>query len=106
MKEVCDFYESKKEVGLDKISEVFALNRDTVRNYLKRGAQIGLCTYSVAESMKLVKRIRAKALGEKSHLLGVRIRELYETRKPITKTKIAEMLGISRNTVIKHLKHH
>lgn len=63
VKIACDLWNSKIETvnKLINISNEMKLCKNTIRNYLKRGSKIGLCTYNpYEESKKALKRNRCK----------------------------------------------
>ena len=51
VREVCDYWNSHTTTPTE-MQEVFSIKRNTIRNYLKRGAKLGLCSYSVEEASK------------------------------------------------------
>lgn len=71
LKMVCDYWNIKNEYETtSNLAEVFKLDRSTIRDYLKRGSGIGLCSYD-AESEK-------KRGNDKSHINARRKVSVYD----------------------------
>lgn len=51
VKQVCDMYQSGVH-NITQLKDIFYLNRGTIANYLKRGASLGLCDYTIEKSRK------------------------------------------------------
>lgn len=49
-KTVCQYFNQHKEATVTDISKVFHLNRKTIREYLKKGTDIGWCNYNVDDA--------------------------------------------------------
>lgn len=49
---ICSYYNEHNDMLLDEISENIKVCRTTLWKYLKKGAELGLCNYSVEESVK------------------------------------------------------
>lgn len=62
MKEACDIWNFQK-LHIGKISEILGVSTSTVRGYLKKGVELGICDYSKSESKSrsgLVRVVRVK----------------------------------------------
>ena len=60
VKEVCDYWHEHREINGEDIttkdvSKIFGLNKSTIRNYFKKGKQLGWCNYNPKEESKLIK---------------------------------------------------
>lgn len=65
MKEVCDFYNEHKDMTPPNIAPYFRIDRVTVLEYLKRGAEIGICHYDVEQAKRDSKIKGAQAASKK-----------------------------------------
>lgn len=64
LKEVCEFYNTHKEMTPPMIAPIFKVRRQTILNYLKKGTDLGLCSYDVKKA-KIESRFKgAKIVGE------------------------------------------
>lgn len=62
MREVCNFYNQHKDMTPPMIAPYFNINRVTVLDYLKRGAELGLCDYDV-EKAKIEAKIKGATMA-------------------------------------------
>lgn len=66
IKEVCNYYKNNEHKTTIDIGKVFGLNRSTVRDYLNKGYDLGLCEYNADGEVK--KRISKLINSNKSKL--------------------------------------
>lgn len=52
VKEVCDYYKKHPGMTTTDLGKEFGMNRNTIRNYLKKGNELGWCKYNVEEEKK------------------------------------------------------
>lgn len=64
MKEVCDFYNQHNDMTPPMIASYFNISRVTIVEYLKRGAELGLCDYNV-ERAKIESWLKASKVSAK-----------------------------------------
>lgn len=54
IKEVCDYWNNKKEEETTRdLSELFKVNKNTIREYLKKGTKLGWCNYNPLQTKKV-----------------------------------------------------
>ena len=86
VKEVCDYWNNnRQEWGTTKtLAEVFGLSRDTIVDYLKKGAGLGWCEYDAKEEMIKTGRLNGKSTGKRVAMYDLNrnfIMEEYSTRE-------------------------
>ena len=53
MKEVCEYWNNKKDSeSMNDLFQKLGINRNTIRNYLKKGTKLGWCEYNPKEEIK------------------------------------------------------
>lgn len=57
---ICDYFNNNKNVSTEDIAKVFKINRTTVRAYLKKGAEFGLCNYDAKHPYKNHKKRKSE----------------------------------------------
>lgn len=113
-KDVCLYYERNKNLTCKEISDIFGCGTYTITQYLKKGAEIGWCTYSVKEAKR--KSIEKLALYYKKHkrhsvyddipVFGIK-NNIYTYYNSITMA--ANIIGVRPNrikAVCEHTKYH
>ena len=86
VKEVCEYWNNnRQEWGTTKtLAEVFGLSRDTIVDYLKKGAGLGWCEYDAKEEMIKTGRLNGKSTGKRVAMYDLNrnfIMEEYSTRE-------------------------
>jgi Mn-dependent DtxR family transcriptional regulator/very-short-patch-repair endonuclease len=52
-KEVCNFRNNNPDIAIKDIAQKYNIGRDTVRSYLKKGSELGWCSYNSEEEIKV-----------------------------------------------------
>lgn len=66
VKEVCDYWNNKREnEGTIDLEKIFKLNRGTIIRYLKRGNELGWCSYDTKKEVKRYSSKNGKLNGKK-----------------------------------------
>ena len=84
IKEVCDYWHEHVEVNKEKLnlrnlSNIFCLNRDTIRKYLNKGYKLGWCNYVIGSKNNrksngktiIVKNIETKEYWEFDSIISI-----------------------------------
>ena len=60
--EVCKYYDKLNDKIIEVVVSKFKINRNTITKYLKLGTKIGLCDYTLKNSIELALERRRKAV--------------------------------------------
>ena len=99
--EVCKCWKETKKTT-SQIGEIFNLNRTTIKNYLKKGAKLGLCEYDGGKEKARVKKMsrgheqRDKKLTE--------ICDFYNKQPGVDLEDIAKAFETTKRTIREYLK--
>lgn len=100
--EVCLYWKEQKEVNKDLtttiMAEIFNVERNTIRIWLKWGNKSGLCIYNSEEESKAQKRRMSKFV----YLIKPDGTKEYD--EAMSQNKLAIQIGISRHTIKDRLK--
>ena len=61
VKEVCDYYKEHPMVITSDLAKEFSISSKTIREYLKRGTELGWCEYDAKEEMRRNGRLKGKS---------------------------------------------
>ena len=98
IKEVCEYWSRKEDWKTTKtLVEIFGLSRDTIIDYLKKGAELGWCEYDAKEEMRKGGLNSGKLIGKRVAMYDLDGNFIAEY--PSTKELVEKMLkkGIKLN---------
>ena len=98
VKEVCEYWSRKEDWKTTKtLVEIFGLSRDTIIDYLKKGAELGWCEYDAKEEMRKGGLNSGKLIGKRVAMYDLDGNFIAEY--PSTKELVEKMLkkGIKLN---------
>ena len=95
--EVCEMWNNG--FSMYELIEITKLTKTTIRTYLKKGTEIGICNYNTSESKSRGHKKRALSYGNK-----IMIEVCSKWNKGLSNKEICEELNLSKNTVTKYLR--
>ncbi|MDD3323452.1 MAG: NUMOD1 domain-containing DNA-binding protein [Paludibacter sp.] len=99
--EVCAYYNLHKDLSVCEIAETFNIARNDVTAYLRRGAQLGMCNYSINDTKERCLLFKKKKLNVKNEEKMKIIFDAYS--KGMLVSEIVKEFGYDINFVYRSL---
>lgn len=103
-KTVCLYYESHKPISIEKLAEECHISKTTALRYVKRGEEVGWCSYDM-ELLNQNKYAYARLESEEKEKREKAVCEYYNEHAPIGAKEIAKIFKIHHATALKYLKN-